>query len=241
MPKPSKVFEEARQFAENNAMRPWKARSTAMYGGVYLDLFNYRRAEELSLEARKLSQEVKWPLADTSAGIDLLFNYVRSGRPKQAEAILEGVAKGVEAGQGAHGWLWRLRFTAAESELLLAKEEMEKALAKAKQVISQSHSLERVKFEASCLQVRGKVLAATNRSTDAKTDLEKAVALARAAGNPAMLLQAFATYLTYFKDKAYLLEAQSLAQTTAKSLEDEELSRDFLASREIQSIINQGL
>jgi predicted ATPase/DNA-binding XRE family transcriptional regulator len=232
-----RVFEEARQFAEKNGMPPWKARATAMYGGVYLDLFNYSRAEELSQEARKMSQEIRWPIAETSAGIDLLFNYIRSGRPEQAEAIIEEVAKAVEAGQGAHGWLWRLRFAAAESELLLTKGDLEKALGKAEQVISQSHSLGRVKYEVACLQIRGKVLASTKRQAEAKTDFERALALARSTGNPAMFIQAGATYLNYFKDENFLLEAQSLAVATAKSLENEEISRNFLASKEIQGIL----
>jgi hypothetical protein len=233
-----KVFEEAQQFAENNAMRHWKARAIAMYGGIYLDLFNYGRAEELSLEARKLSQELKWPLAETSAGIDLLFNYVRSKRLEQAERLIEEVDKAVEAGQGAHGWLWRLRFIAAEAELALARGELEKALDKAEQVINRSRPLARVKYEVLGLQTHGKALAQTGYPAKAKADLDKAVGLARATSNPAMLLQTAVTFLSHFEDQSLLLEAQSLAKVTAASLEDEELSQRFLASNEIRSIIN---
>jgi tetratricopeptide (TPR) repeat protein/transcriptional regulator with XRE-family HTH domain len=233
------VFEEARQFAESNAMSHWKARATAMYGGVYLDLFNYKRAEELSQEARKLSQELKWPLAETSAGIDLLFNYVRSGRLGEAEALRPEVSKAVEAGQGAHGWLWKLRFRAAEAELALAKGELDKALAQAEQVISQSHLLKRVKYEVLGLQIRGKALTLTGYGAKAKTDLDKAVELARATSNPAMFLYSAFTFLSHFKDQTLLLEAQSVAKVTVTSLEDEELSRRFLDSAEIRSIVNE--
>lgn len=236
-----KVFEEAQEFAEKNGMNHWKARATAMHGGVYLDLFNYDRAEELSKQARKLSQDLKWPMADTSAGIDLLFNYVRCGRLEKAAALVEEVAKAVEAGQGAHGWLWRLRFTAAEAELALARGEVEKALAKAEQVITRSHDLERVKYEVLGLQIRGKALAATGQPAKAKIDLERAVELARGTGNLAMFLHSAVTFLSQFKDHPLLFEARSLAQITARSLEDAEVSRCFLASNEIQSLFDPSI
>lgn len=235
------VFEEAREFAEKNSMSHWKARATAMYGGIFLDLFIYDRAEELAREARKLSQELKWPLADTSAGIDLLFNYVRSGRLEQAEELIGEVAEAVEAGQGAHGWLWRLRFAAAEAELTLARNQIEKALAQAEKVIFQSHLLERVKYEVLGLQIYGKALAATGYDARAKTNLENAVRVARDTYNPAMFLQASITFLKYFKDETLLLEIRSLARVMAEGFEDKKISRRFLTSIEIQSINNQGL
>lgn len=98
----------------------------------------------------------------------------------------------MEKGQGAHGWLWRLRFGQAQAEIALACGDYQSALQQAGHVITASRQLGRVKYEVAGLQARGQALAALGRAHEAIVDLESAVERARKTSDPAMFLRAAA-------------------------------------------------
>jgi tetratricopeptide (TPR) repeat protein len=115
------TFEQARSVAQERGTRPWLARALACWGGVHLDLYDFEGAEALAQEAREVSRAVRWIQSETSAGIDLLLNFARCGEVGRAEGLVDEVAQAVAVAQGAHGWLWRMRFATAKGEIALAR------------------------------------------------------------------------------------------------------------------------
>src|SRR5207248_11792832 len=120
---------------------------------------------------------------------DLLLNFARRGDLGRAEGFVHEVAEGVANAQGAHGWLWKLRFLQAQAEIALARGNHEHAWQHAEEVIARSRAVGRVKYEVAGLQVRAQTLAALGRRHEAIVHLQAAVARARGTGDPAMFLR----------------------------------------------------
>jgi tetratricopeptide (TPR) repeat protein len=130
------TFGEARKVAQERGTRPWLARTLACCGGVHLELYDFAGAEALAQEAREVSRSVRWHQSETSAGIDLLLNFARRGEVGRAERLVDEVAPAVAVAQGAHGWLWQLRFATARAEIALARGAWEEAVREAEEVIA---------------------------------------------------------------------------------------------------------
>jgi hypothetical protein len=82
-----------------------------MIGILYLELFDFARAEALAEEAREISRSLNWSLATASGGIDLLLNYARRQEVGRTESLLVEVAEavaGIQGAHSAHSWLWKL-------------------------------------------------------------------------------------------------------------------------------------
>ncbi|HWE63957.1 MAG TPA: hypothetical protein VHB98_19760, partial [Chloroflexota bacterium] len=221
------VFEEAeRESAAQGAVR-WRARSTAMRGGLHLDLCDFAVAEALAEEAREISRSVGWMNALASAGIDLLLNLTRRGEIGRAEALVDEVAEYVARGQGTHGWLWRLRFMQAQAELAQARGEQELALRWADEAITRSGKHGRVKYEVAGLQVRAQALVSLGRRGEAIADLQLAVGQARETGDPAMFIRAAAVLLAVDGNDALLAEARAAIERIVRALPDEMMRRRF--------------
>lgn len=224
------MFTEARQFAQNHRMEQWLARATSMCGGLHLEVFDFGRAEALAEESREISRSVHWPLAETSAGIDLLLNFARRQEVGRAERLLPEVAEAAMRGQGAHGWLWRLRLTQARAEMALARGNWEKAVGFAQDGIEQSVLRGRVKYHVLGLETRAKALAALNQQHEAIASLQHAVSLARLTADPVMFLRAAFALLTLDGNDALLREARRAADAIAQELQDEHMKCQFLSA-----------
>ena len=228
------VFAEARQFAHEYGTWTWLARTIAMCGGLYLQLFDFARAEVLAEEAREISRSVNWPHAAASAGIDLLVIYARRKELGRVELLLNEVAETAAGTQGAHGWNWALRLVETKAEIALARGEWEAAVGFADDAIAQSLLRGRVKYQAAGLETRAKALTSLGRKHEAITDLRSAVELARPVGDPAMFLRAAAALLTLEGDDALLAEARATARRIIAALPDEEIIRCFTASEPVR-------
>ena len=231
------TFEQARTVAQERGTRPWLARALACYGGVHLDLYDFAGAEALAQEAREVSRSVRWTQSETSAGIDLLLNFARRGEVGRAEALVDEVAQAVTAGQGAHGWLWRMRFATAKGEIALARGAWEEAASLAEEVITQSRRTGRLKYQARGLEIRARVLAALGRTHEAIALLQSAVDLVRATGDPAMFLRAATALLSLDDDDALFAEAQARVQQIVQALPDEDLIRRFLRAEALRPLL----
>ncbi len=153
------VFNEGQQESREQGALDWLARSTLMRGGLHLEVFDFDEAETLAQEARDLSRSGyrhRHPLV--SGGLDLLLNYARRGDIGRAEGLVDEVGEGVANAQGAHGWLWKMRFVQAQAEIALARGDHERALQHAAEVIARSRTLGRVKYEVAGMQVRAQDL-----------------------------------------------------------------------------------
>src|SRR5439155_13305682 len=103
-----RVFEEAQQFGVKHEVWPFHARAIAMAAGFHLDVFDYAGNEALAEEARERARLAPFQPSVISAGIDLVFNFVRRGEVSRAEKLVAETAQGSQT-LGWHRWLWTLR------------------------------------------------------------------------------------------------------------------------------------
>lgn len=232
-------FAEARQFARDHRMEQWLARATSMCGGLHLEVLDFERAEALAEEAREISRSVNWPLAETSGGIDLLLKFVRCQELGRAERLLPEVAEAAMHGQGAHGWLWRLRLTQARAEIALARGNWEEARSLAQEGIEQSRLRGRVKYQVLGLEARAKALNALNQTHEAIASLEHAVSLARRTRNPALFLRAALAHLLLDGNDALRKEAQRAIDAITEELPDERMKRQFLSAEAVRAQLGE--
>ena len=167
------VFDEARRFGREYEVWPMLARAIAMSAGYHLDVFDFGGHEAIAEEARELARSVNFLPPRVSAGIDLLFNYIRCQDVGRAERIVNEVAEIVEKAAGTHGWLWRLWMAEARAELALARGDGEETLQLVEDAIVQSQARGRVKYQAFGLETRAKALAALGRKHEAMQLLNK--------------------------------------------------------------------
>jgi tetratricopeptide (TPR) repeat protein len=208
-----------------------------MAGGLHLEVFDFSRAQTLAEEARELGQSLRWPQAVVSAGIDLLLNFARRGEVERTEALVDEVAEAAATTQGVHGWIWRLRFAAAQGEIALARGEWEAAVRAAEDAIAQSQQRGRVKYHALGLEIRAKALAALGHKQESIVGLRKAVALARLTGDPVLFLHAASALLAIDGDDALLAEARTRVERIAAALPDAELIRRFMAAEPVRFLM----
>ena len=162
-----------------------------------------------------------------SAGIDLLLCHTRRGEIGQAERLVDEVAGHVAQGQGAHGWLWKLRLLQAQAEIAQARGACADALLLADEAIARSRRHGRVKYEVAGLQVRAQALALLGRQREAVQHLQRAVELARGTRDPAMFVRAAAALLAIDGTDALLAEARSAAARIAAALPDARMRQRF--------------
>jgi transcriptional regulator with XRE-family HTH domain len=232
------VFTEGQQESREQGALDWLARSTLMRGGLHLEVFDFDEAETLAREARDLSRSGyrhRHPLV--SGGLDLLLNYARRGDIGRAEGLMDEVAEGVANAQGAHGWLWKMRFVQAQAEIALVQGDYERTLGYAEDVIIRSRMVGRVKYEVAGLQTRAQALVLRGHTHEALVHLRSATERARGTKDPAMFLRAAAALLAIDGDDALAAEAHAAVTRIADGLPDTEMRRRFLSAEPVRLIM----
>jgi hypothetical protein len=161
-----------------------------MCGGVHLDLLHFEGARALAEEARELARSLSFPLPVVSAGIDLIFNWARSGEAGLAEGLIPEVEEAVATAQGTHGWLWRLRFAQARAESAAARGHWDDARLLAADALRRGLLTGRVKYVVAALGVQAKALAIGNQKRRALAISAEALRLAKATADPSMTMRA---------------------------------------------------
>lgn len=182
------TFRAAREFGEKHDVRAFLSRALAMEAGLYLELYDYRRAEEIALEARAVARAANFPGSATNAAIDLMINYARRGDFYLADRYIREVEQVIPKTYGSHRWLFEMRFAYARAELALARMLWQSALELADEAIAQSRARGRTKYEALALVTRAQASAVPQDSAAARRALQDALTLARRDGNPSLLL-----------------------------------------------------
>ncbi len=230
------VFEEARRTGREYRIDSLLARALAMSTGYRVDLFDFSGAEELSREARELSRAASFAPAVASAGIDLLFNYVRRGDVGQAEERFGEVAEAVKPAEGFHGWLWRLRLDQVRAELAAARGAWDEALRLSTEAVRRSRMNQRVKYQALALEVRARAHLGLGHGKLGVRDLRAGLALARPTGDPALFLRLAAPLLTFDGDDALASEATRAMDRVLATLPDGPIRQAFLAAERLQPV-----
>lgn len=210
-------------------MGAWLARQIAIEGGLHLELFDYAEAQELALEAQDLARASNFIVAMVSPGVDLLFNYARTGHFIHAAVVEQQVRQAMPSVRGAHVWLLDMRFMQARAELAAARYEWEQALALADQSLALSRQYGRIKYEALGLQTRARVLKNLGGAAEALADANAAVELARLTGDPAMFVLAALARLEITRDDALVAQTRDAAHRISHALPNDALRSRFQA------------
>jgi tetratricopeptide (TPR) repeat protein len=225
-----RIFEEMREFARRHGVLPMMARGIAMLGGVHTSLGDYARGVELAMEARELAQRLSFPPPVVSAGIDLLLIYARSHDPGRADPIIDDVAKAVAAASGWHGWLWRLRLLQARAELAHARGDWQGAITTATEAIASSEARSRTKYIALGFITRALAQFRSGDRAQALADADRALAVARGLGDPAVLLKALLCRIEIEGTDDLANEARACREQILSNLDDAVLRERFLSS-----------
>jgi len=222
------IFEEAKQLGREYDLGTALARCLVMLGGVHLELYDFTTAQAITEEAKEIAASFNFPPPIISANIDLLFNFVRSGKVKKTEALVSKVAEAVEQASGWHGWLWKMRFAQAQAEIGLARGNGEKAIQFAEKSLHQSQTTGRIKYQAAALETRGKALVLMNeKRNDGIGDLQKALQLVRPVQDPLMFLRAGYALLCVERDEKLIEEVRAVVTQIKDSLLNTPLYQPF--------------
>jgi tetratricopeptide (TPR) repeat protein len=224
------VFDEAYRTGREYRIEGLLARAVSMSSGYRLDLFDFAAAEELSNEARELGLSGPFLPAVTSANLDLLFNYVRTGDIGRADGWIDTVAASLEPVAGFHRWLWGLRLAQVRAELAAAKGEWDEALRASDEAIRQAQASHRVKYQALGLEVRARAHRGLGHDRLAIRDLNTGLALARTLGDPALFLRLATALLAFDGDEALEAEARLTTERILAALPEGETRRAFVAA-----------
>ncbi len=190
------TFAEARAIAERARATSLLARAVSMSTGFHLDLGDVDSAEDLASEAYELARSAGWSPGSVSAGIDLVTCRLRRGDIGAAEELLEAAARAAgdisgrkQGVSGFHDFLWSIRLAWARAELAAARglhDDVERYC---------GETLERAtggrpKYEAAALVTRARSRAERGLRAEALADLDRALDIARASRDPALLLRA---------------------------------------------------
>lgn len=224
-----RVFDEARDFGRRCGALPLLARATSMAVAPLLSLGDLKGAMARAFDARELAHRVGFEPPLVSAGIDLLMIFARQQDPGRAEALLDETAQAVQKASGWHAWKWSIRLSQARAELACARGAWGEAVQAATQVIDQSRSRHRLKYEALGLVTRARA-ARRLGARSAVRDARAAVDAGRRLADPAVLLDCLIVLLEIEGTDALLDEARRTAQTIVRAVSDETLRSAFLTS-----------
>ncbi len=232
----SAIFQEARVFGRKYGAHSMLARTTAMTAGLHFSVFDYEGADGLRAEARELARSAAFAPPLISSNIDALLAYARCHNPGPAEQLLEQTVAGATATGGWHQWLWQLRLAEARAELALARGAIDDAIAAAGEAIDASQARRRPKYEALGLMTRARSLHARGQTRSAIADARRAVQIADAIADPALLLLTLDALIDLDGSDELAAQARTTIDRIRQSLPDDSLRALFDASEVVQRV-----
>jgi DNA-binding CsgD family transcriptional regulator len=196
------------------------ARAIAMSAGPHLDTFDYAAADELAEEARDVARTIDYVPPVISAAIDLLFLGARRHDLGRVAELAPQVEAGMATAGPWHAWGWRVRYAQARAEIALARRDWSEALRLSEVAGAESRAVGRRRYEVMALDTGAAALVGLGRAREAIERLRRAVALARALGDPALFLRPAVALLDRADDTTVLAEATEAAHRLADALPD---------------------
>ena len=223
-----RAFDEALTFGRQCGAFPLLARAMSMSVAPLLSLGDFDGAARRATEARELAHRVAFEPPLVSAGIDLLLIHARSQNAGRAEPLLAEVERAVQQASGWHAWKWRMRLSQARAELAAAKGNWRDAITFASDVIEQSETRSRPKYQALGLATRARARGGLGKR-EAVDDAWAAVKVARRLSDPAVLLECLSVLLEQDGNSKVLGEWERTMESILGALSGEPLRRKFLA------------
>jgi tetratricopeptide (TPR) repeat protein len=214
------TFDEGRALGERHGHQVFMARMISMRGGTYLGLLDYEEAEVLAEEACALGRANSFMPPLVSSSLDLATIAVVRNDLARARRIVEEISKTVETAGAWHGWVWRMRLDEVNADIALAAGEHAGAIETATRALDRASACGRHRYRVRSRCIRARAASALGRDANANEDLDAALADARAAKEPALILHAMRTSLALRHDEALASEARTLVRTLAASHPD---------------------
>lgn len=214
--------------------------STLAFREIY-DLSEARRRSEESLSQQDRSGKFHMPWMN--ALVDLIHCDVLAGETGAAETRWRELWDDVIATPAWERWFLGGKMAALRAEIALQQEDPAAAAEWAEKAIEMARTVHRVKYEAVARAALGKALLAMGRGQDAVRELQTAVRVADALGNPSGrwrakgdLAQALVVSGNDAEAETPLREASAIIRSVATGLSSERAAR-FLAAPPIASIV----
>jgi tetratricopeptide (TPR) repeat protein len=223
-----RAFDEACTLGRQCGSLPLLARAMSMSVAPLLSLGDFDGATRRAMEVRELAHRVAFEPPLVSAGIDLLLIYARSQEPGRAEPLLAKVEYAVQQASGWHAWKWRMRLSQARAELAAASGNWMDAIMFAGNVIEQSETRSRPKYQALGFATRARARGQLGMR-QAVDDARVAVNIARRLSDPAVLLECLGVLLEQDGNSDVFVEWQRTVESILGTLTNEPLRRTFMA------------
>jgi DNA-binding winged helix-turn-helix (wHTH) protein/tetratricopeptide (TPR) repeat protein len=236
----SAIFQEARVFGRKYGAHSMLARVTAMTAGLHFNVFDYEGADGLRAEARELARSAGFAPPLISSNIDALLAHARCHDPGPVEQLLEQTVAGAAATGGWHQWLWQLRLAQARAELALARGAIDDAIALAGEAIDTSHARRRPKYEALGFMTRARSLHARGETRSAIADARRALQIAEAIADPALLLLTLDVLIDLDGSDELAAQAGATIDRIRRFLPDDSMRAVFDASEVVQRVGRPG-
>jgi tetratricopeptide (TPR) repeat protein len=223
-----RAFDEACTLGRQCGSLPLLARAMSMSVAPLLSLGDFDGAARRAMEVRELAHRVAFEPPLVSAGIDLLLIHARSQEPGRAEPLLAKVEYSVQQASGWHAWKWRMRLSQARAELAAASGNWMDAITFAGNVIEQSETRSRPKYQALGFATRARARGQLGMR-HAVDDARAAVNIARRLSDPAVLLECLNVLLEQDGNSDVFVEWQRTVKSILGTLTHEPLRRTFMA------------
>jgi tetratricopeptide (TPR) repeat protein len=198
-----------------------------------------RSEESLSQQDRSTSFHMPW----MNAVVDLIHCDVLAGETGAAETRWRDLWGDVMATPAWERWFLGGKMAALRAEMLLQKKDPAAAAEWAEKAVEMARGVHRTKYEAVARGTLGKALLAMGRGQDAVRELQAAVKVADALGNPSGRWRAKADLSSGLvvtgndvEAESQLREAAAIIRGVAAGLSGERASR-FLAAPPIADIV----
>jgi tetratricopeptide (TPR) repeat protein len=223
-----RAFDEAMTLGRQCGSFPLLARAISMSVAPLLSLGDFDGAVRRATEARELAHRVAFEPPLVSAAIDLLLIHARSQDAARAGPLLAEVERAVQQASGWHAWKWKMRLSQARAELAAAKGNWIDAITFASDVIEQSETRSRPKYQALGLATRAHARGQLGQRQAVK-DAWAAVKVARRLADPAVLLECLSVLIEQDANSDVLGEWQRTVDSILGALTCEPLRGKFLA------------
>lgn len=231
-----RMFAETRRIGTKHEIRTLLASSICMSGCYRCDVFDFAGARAIAEEAVELGRSAAFLPTQTSGSIDLLFHAVRVGDLARVEPLRRTIEALIAGASGFHGWLWKLRFAVASAEVELARRAWDDAITAATKGLERSRQLQRPKYAAISLLVRGTALRARARTMEARTDLREAIALAHEINDVGLVLRVATELVRVDPTEDTVADARRIAERIDEALPTAEMRSTFRSAEPVRAI-----
>jgi tetratricopeptide (TPR) repeat protein len=229
-----------------------RARALNTGGWIHGELQDHERAIDLNRQSLALVGTIETAdiEIESNARLNLGDSLLALGRLDEAEAQFQMVEHIVRNPRPQDRWmLWRYAQHLFHSygELWLARRDLAKALAYADECLGRAEASDSKRNNVKARRLRGAVFFTRGDLAAAEVELDRALEIARAIGNPPQLWRTLvaigdlqeAQHESGAADASYQ-EAMAIISNVADGLGDTQLRETFLASPHVQNILKLG-